>query len=62
MLDPFCGSGMTGVAAAMAGRKAVLGDLSPAAVRIAMNYTTPCEPDAFEMAVARVLDRVGDEM
>src|SRR5664280_840825 len=38
VLDPFCGSGMTGVAAAMAGRKAVLNDLSPAAVHIATNY------------------------
>jgi 16S rRNA G966 N2-methylase RsmD len=62
VLDPFCGSGMTGVAAAMAGRKAVLSDLSPAAVHIATNYTTPCEPEAFEMAVGRVLERVGDEI
>lgn len=62
VLDPFCGSGMTGVAATMTGRKAVLNDLSPAAVHIATNYTTPCEPGAFEMAVARVLEKVGDEI
>lgn len=62
VLDPFCGSGMTGVAATMTGRKAVLNDLSPAAVHIATNYTTPCEPDAFETAVARVLEQVGDQI
>ena len=35
VLDPFCGSGMTGVAAARTGRRAALNDLSPAAVHIA---------------------------
>ena len=37
ILDPFCGSGMTGVAALMTGRHAILNDLSPAAVHIARN-------------------------
>ena len=50
VLDPFCGSGMTGVAAILAGRDAVLNDLSPAAVHIARNYTTPCDPVALERA------------
>jgi DNA modification methylase/ribosomal protein S27AE len=62
VLDPFCGSGMTGVAAAMTGRNAVLNDLSPAAVHIAANYTTPCEPEAFERAVEDVLERVGSKI
>jgi 16S rRNA G966 N2-methylase RsmD len=62
VLDPFCGSGMTGVAAAMAGRDAILNDLSPAAVHIAGNYTTPCDPQQFERAVTGVLDRVGDRV
>src|SRR6266568_3878928 len=54
VLDPFAGSGMTGVAAMMCGRpphsllvsgaqvgvrKAILNDLSPAACHIAYNYT-----------------------
>lgn len=43
VLDPFCGSGMTGVAALMSGRRAVLNDLSPAAVHIAYNYCTPVD-------------------
>lgn len=62
VLDLFCGSGMTGAAAAMAGRCAVLNDLSPAAVHIARNYTEPCDPRAFEFAVDRVLAAVGDEV
>jgi DNA modification methylase/transcriptional regulator with XRE-family HTH domain len=50
ILDPFCGSGMTGVAAILSGRNAVLNDLSPAAVHIARNYTTPCDPRELERA------------
>ena len=50
VLDPFCGSGMTGVAAILAGRDAVLNDLSPAAVHIARNYVTPCDSMEFESA------------
>jgi len=62
VLDPFCGSGMTGVAAARTGRRAFLNDLSPAAIHIARNYTTPCDPDAFEGGVARVLAAVGERI
>ena len=54
VFDPFCGSGMTGVAALMEGRHVMLSDVSPAAVHIARNYTTPCDPDAFARALALV--------
>lgn len=37
--DPFCGSGMTGVAALLSGRQAALSDLSPGAVHLARNHT-----------------------
>jgi len=37
VLDPIAGSGMTGLGAATVGRRAVLNDLSPAAVHIARN-------------------------
>lgn len=57
VVDPFCGSGMTGVASVLSGRHAVLSDLSPAAVHIARNYTTPCQPEAFVKAAARVMER-----
>lgn len=43
VLDPFCGSGMTGVAAMLSGRRAILGDLSVAAIHIAYNHTRPCD-------------------
>lgn len=62
VLDPFSGSGMTGVAAALSGRRAFLNDLSPAAVHIASNYTTACDPACFAAGVQRVLERVGPEV
>ena len=43
VFDPFCGSGLTGVAALETGRRALLSDFSPAAVHIAQNYTKPCK-------------------
>ena len=52
--DPFCGSGMTGVAALDVGRHALLSDLSPAAVHIAQNYTTPCDLAQFVDALSLV--------
>lgn len=64
VLDPFCGSGMTGVAAALTGRRSILNDLSPAAVHLAWNHTRPCSPDAlrkgFEQLEARLNDRFAD--
>lgn len=62
ILDPFCGSGMTGVAALKSGRNAVLSDLSPAAVHIATNYTTPCDPTKFAAAVEAVRLAVSETM
>lgn len=60
--DPFCGSGMTGVAALMEGRNGLLSDLSPAAVHIARNYTTPCDPTEFEKSLKAVEIRVAPTM
>lgn len=62
VLDPFCGSGMTGIAAALGGRRGYLNDLSPAAVHIASNYTEPCSADRFRAAVERVLAAVGERI
>lgn len=60
VLDPFCGSGMTGVAATRLGRNALLSDLSPAAVFIAYNLNTPIEAHRYMSAVNAVLDRFKD--
>lgn len=62
VVDPFCGSGMTGIASITSGRHSVLSDLSPAAVHIARNYTAACDPDKFLAAVARVADAVRPTM
>ena len=84
VLDGFCGSGMTGVAAQWCGtappawrralerqweaegraapewgvRRAILGDLSPAATFIAANYNIPFDVAAFAQAAQKLLDDV----
>lgn len=47
VLDPFCGSGMTGLATRRRGRRAVLNDLSPLATHLAFNHATRCDPAAL---------------
>lgn len=64
ILDPFCGSGMTGVAALLCPsgpRKAVLNDLSPAAIHIAKNYCTPCDVEALKEEFERIKEAVKEE-
>jgi len=61
VLDPFCGSGMTGVAALMSGRNAILNDLSPAAVHIARNYCTPVDVAVLRLEFNRIKAVVADE-
>ncbi|MBI3946528.1 MAG: hypothetical protein HY321_11460 [Armatimonadetes bacterium] len=64
VLDPFCGSGMTGVAALLCPsgpRRALLNDLSPAACHIAANYCTPVDAGALADAAARVCEAVRAE-
>lgn len=61
VLDPFCGSGMTGVACLMTGRHAILNDLSPAAVHIAYNYCTPVDVAALKREFERIQAAVQDE-
>ena len=55
VLDPFCGSGMTGVACLLTGRRGVLSDLSPAAVHIAAGHTAKPNPATFAAASAALL-------
>jgi 16S rRNA G966 N2-methylase RsmD len=61
VLDPFCGSGMTGVAALRTERRPILIDLSPAATFIAMNYVSPVSARVYMRAVDDILVSVKDE-
>ncbi|MGD0293815.1 MAG: DNA methyltransferase [Terracidiphilus sp.] len=60
VLDPFCGSGMTGVAATSLGRSALLSDISPAAIFIAYNLNTPIDHRRYLNTVRTVLSRCQD--
>lgn len=61
VFDGFCGTGMTGVAAQMLGRRAILAELSPAATFIAYNYNIPVDVEEFEQEASRILDEVEKE-
>lgn len=50
VLDPFAGSGMTGLAAAMQGRRAQLADISVLGQHIARGYLTDVSPSEFRQA------------
>jgi DNA modification methylase len=60
VLDPFCGSGMTGVATRITGRHGVLSDLSPAACHIASGYAAAVDPDAVRAAGDELLGDLAD--
>ena len=62
VLDPFCGSGGTALAALMGGRKAIAIDRSPAATFIAKNYCTPVDPNELRKAFEQVRAKVKAEL
>jgi DNA modification methylase len=61
VLDPFAGSGMTGVAARLSGRHALLNDLSVGATHLAFNHCEPCDPEALAEAFGHVADQCEGE-
>jgi DNA modification methylase len=61
VFDGFCGTGMTGVAAQIVGRRVILCDLSPAATFIAGNYNFPVDVQKFEDDAKRILKSVQEE-
>lgn len=47
VLDPFCGTGMTGIAASQLGRASIVCDLSPIATFIARGYNFPSSGESI---------------
>jgi len=62
ILDPFCGSGMTGLAALRTGRAALLNDLSALAVHLAYNHTTACDPRALRREWIAIRARLSQDI
>lgn len=60
VLDPFAGSGMTGVAARSLGYDCILNELSPAACFIADRFTSSIEPAWFQAGVTAVLNELSE--
>lgn len=61
VLDPFCGSGMTGVASLRTGRKPILIDLSPAATFIALNFLAPVSARTYIATIEKALTFTREE-
>lgn len=61
VLDPFCGSGMTGLAARRLGRDVVLNDLGFGAAHLAWNLCEPCDPGDLREAARQVLSAIRDD-
>jgi len=61
IFDGFCGTGMTGVAAGILKRKAILGDLSPAATYIASAYCLTHDLNEFSKLATDVLHKIEKE-
>lgn len=58
VMDAFCGSGMTGVAAMLTGRKAILSDLSPLCAFLASNFTSRCDDAELKSAFSKIVDDI----
>ncbi|MDO8608190.1 MAG: DNA methyltransferase [Phaeospirillum sp.] len=62
VLDPFCGSGVTPIEAALLGRRAIGFDFNPFAVALGQALATPPDPREFKHAAAAILKAVEPEI
>lgn len=62
VLDPFCGSGGSALAALMEGRKAIAIDRSPAATFITKNYCTPVDTNELQMSFDELEKKIKPEI
>lgn len=62
VLDPFAGSGMTGVAALALGRRARLFDVSVLGRHIGRNYTNLVNPELLRKCAQEVVQEVGERL
>ena len=62
VLDPFCGSGGTALAALIEGRKAIAIDRSPAAIFITKNYCTPVNTHELQVEFDNLITKVKSEI
>lgn len=62
VLDPFAGSGMTGVAAAALGRRARLFDVSVLGRHIGRNYTNLVSPELLRERADEVMHRASEKL
>ncbi len=62
VLDPFAGSGMTGVAAAVSGRRARLSDISVLGQHIGTNYVNLVDADLFRKLAKEVAKATQDDL
>jgi transcriptional regulator with XRE-family HTH domain len=60
VLDPFAGSGMTGVAGRTLGLDVILNELSPAASFIADRFTRQSDPARFAAGVTAICESLGE--
>jgi SAM-dependent methyltransferase len=61
VLDPFCGSGSTALAALLEERSCVAVDISPAATFITRGYVTPVPVSQFDRAAEALLASIADD-
>jgi len=62
ILDPFGGSGMTGIASRRSRRNSICIDLSPAATFISKTMQSPMDPKKYQLASERLISKVEDEL